>query len=628
MTAPALTVEIAFGSGYSTLEGSRSWTDVTQYVLQGPGADVGYGRTDEVSTAGPNSLALVLDNRDGRFTPEKTGGAYYPNVKVGTPIRVKATPSGGSASVRFTGYVDSWEVGWPGVKGTSGYAETRVTASSRLARLGLSRALRSIIEEEYLLDTPDAYYTLGEAAGATYAGDTSGNGAGSLTQRGNGTAVVFGSATGPGTDGLTAADFAGANGDKYLSGVAAVSAATALTLETFFTTSTSQTMQLVRLASSGSTQQLSLWVDLSGTVTTFLEPSPGGGASYSVTSAAVLDDGTTHHVAVVADQTSLRLYVDGVLAGTDVVAAWTLTADEFHIGGVPGSPTDRLDGVCAHVAYRAAALSGTRIAAHSDAGLTGFAGEVSSVRIERYAGYVGVPAAEFDAELGSTVLMAHVDTTGTTALDMMRKVEVTEGGVLFDERDGHIAFHDREHRYGLAVAFTFNVASGHVQPDYAAKLDRSALVNIAQAALTDGTVVSSVDNTTSRNAYGDHAASFELMTTDEDEPSLRAGWEVGVHGEPSTRVSTLTVELGKFSASVQANILALAVGSRIAVTNLMSQAPASSEAFFIEGCTESLQGVGGRHAITFNVSPAEIYDVWLLGDATYGVLGTTTKLAY
>ena len=78
-----------------------------------------------------------------------------------------------------------------------------ITAVSRTARLGRGNELRSVVEEEILADGPDAYYTLGEPEGATQANDSSGNGAAPLFMTGDGPAVVFGNATGPGTDGLT-----------------------------------------------------------------------------------------------------------------------------------------------------------------------------------------------------------------------------------------------------------------------------------------------------------------------------------------------------------------------------------------------------------------------------------------
>lgn len=54
--------------------------------------------------------SLTLDNRDGRFNPENTAGAYSPNVRLGTPIRVTE-----SAAVEpvFYGSARGWPPAYP-----------------------------------------------------------------------------------------------------------------------------------------------------------------------------------------------------------------------------------------------------------------------------------------------------------------------------------------------------------------------------------------------------------------------------------------------------------------------------------------------------------------------------------
>ncbi|HKY57857.1 MAG TPA: hypothetical protein VJL80_07450, partial [Aeromicrobium sp.] len=114
---PDVTVEIAFDSGYTTAAASRTWTDVSAYVEADDILSIARGRGDEFSTPQPSRLSLTLDNRDGRFTPEYASGAYYPNVKKGRPIRVRATwplGGGGTTHYRFLGYIDEWPVQWPG----------------------------------------------------------------------------------------------------------------------------------------------------------------------------------------------------------------------------------------------------------------------------------------------------------------------------------------------------------------------------------------------------------------------------------------------------------------------------------------------------------------------------------
>lgn len=85
-----LSVEIALTSGFNTPAASRAWTDVTAYVEGDESIDITYGRQDQFSAVDPNQCSLTLDNSDGRFTPANTSGAYYPNLKLGRPLRVRA----------------------------------------------------------------------------------------------------------------------------------------------------------------------------------------------------------------------------------------------------------------------------------------------------------------------------------------------------------------------------------------------------------------------------------------------------------------------------------------------------------------------------------------------------------
>jgi hypothetical protein len=56
------------------------------------------------------TATLNLDNRDGRFTPENTTGAYSPDIVLGVPVRVTESVSGDPI---FYGSVRSWPPAFP-----------------------------------------------------------------------------------------------------------------------------------------------------------------------------------------------------------------------------------------------------------------------------------------------------------------------------------------------------------------------------------------------------------------------------------------------------------------------------------------------------------------------------------
>lgn len=610
---PDVVVQIAFDGGFRVPMADWTWTDVSAYVELAEGITINGGRGDERSTADANSLTLTLDNSDGRFTAGKTSGAYYPDVVLYKPIRVLADPVDGAQSTRFTGYITSWPVEW---EDADAYAKATITASSRLARLGLNAAWRSLVEETFLADSPVAYYPLGEPEGSTRASDASGLGADPLVMVGSGTGVVFGQATGPGTDDLTAATFAGG---MYLSSAVSVDASGGLTLECYTSRSdTSSFGVFARLSSAADDTELDLFFTSTGTIAASAQ------FTSSVESASSYRDGQIHHVvATVSAGGTLTLYVNGVSQGTDAGGA-PVDVTRLEVGGGGGSVHI---GVVAHAAAYDGVLSSTRITAHSTAGSDGFAGELTSDRFERYAAMASIDSAEVNAEAGSTT-MVHVDTTGQNVVDLLRTTETTEGGVLYDERDGTLTLHNRAHRYAATAAVTLDMAKQEVEADYRPILDASALANDVTVTNVAGTVSGHLTSPASIEANGVATSSFTTASDDDDEPLSQAGWALGKYATPRTRVPTLTVNaLAQVGKTVDcADVMAVTLGDKVTVTNHPTQAAATTTSYFVEGWTE----VYGPESltITWNVSPASPdADVWILGDATYGVLGTTTLLA-
>jgi hypothetical protein len=103
MALTDVTVEAGFGS--TMLTASPTWTDISAYVRR---ASTTRGRVSLAGRFTTGTGSLTLDNRDGRFNPDNTAGAYFPNVRIGTPIRIRegATPI-------FYGSARKWPPAYP-----------------------------------------------------------------------------------------------------------------------------------------------------------------------------------------------------------------------------------------------------------------------------------------------------------------------------------------------------------------------------------------------------------------------------------------------------------------------------------------------------------------------------------
>lgn len=593
MAAVTITVEANFSGS--------TWTDITAYLESE--IQISGGRQDELSQADANQCSFTLDNRDGRFTPGKTTGAYYPNVKVGVPIRVTAGIDT-ATSRRFTGFVDSWQLTWD-----DDVPRVQVSATSIMARLGLLSERKSAIEEEILVDGPAVYYPLSEPAGSASASDRSGNGNYPLISHGDGPTPVFGSATGPSADGLTAAQFVGSG--AFFATTDAVTASLR-TLEAFVAISLGGggflgTWYPIAIGGGGYLRVLS---------TGDLQASLGGVlASASGTSVA---NGNTHHIAATLDGSGLlTVYLDGVSVAT-ASGGGAVASGYVYIGqNISGT---NFTGTVAHAAGYTTAVAGTRLAGRYTAGMTGFNGETTAARLARYATWGKVTA--YSATSATPVASDEYD--GASLVDLLHNLETTDNGVLYDERDGTLTLKSRQARYSATVAATFDATAQQLESSFTPTTDRQGLANDVTVTAVGGLVANVVD-TASQTAYGVARTSIDTLATDAQDPLARAQWEVAAHATPKERVPSLGVDVLNCGLA-PATLLGLTVGSRVAVTNPPSQAAGPGD-YFIEGWSETFDPTS--YMATFNVSPAQPWvNTFVLEDPTRGVLDSTFVLAY
>jgi hypothetical protein len=619
---PDVKVEIAFDSGYATPAGSRTWTDVSSHVEMSEKISISRGRADEFGSTDPNRLALTLDNRDGRFTAGRATSPYYPNIKIGRPIRVTSTPVGGSPSIRFVGYVDQWPVEWPGSDATSA---VRVTASSRMARLGFNAPLRSTVAEEFLRSGARHYWPLNEPSGATQATDLAG-GATLETIVGP---VEFGATTGL-PDGSTGLAEHGGDEEPYLAMKATLPAPVStadpggIVLETFLTTAlqAASINTIIRLQAPAGSGSARMELDLAGGLLGIDVRNTSNIAGTIQT--LKVNDAMPHHVAIhaelVAGTTTVDAYVDGKLARTYTSSTTpALVLQNLFVSDVTGYHEPH---VIAHVAVNAPVAS---LPLRAASALTGYADDTASERIERYATYAAIDPAEVVTDPDSHAVAA-IKTDGRTVIEAMRVVEETEAGVLFDARDNTLQFRSRADRYNRPVALSLSAAAQQVEAGIAPTLDRTSLTNEVTATAADGFVVRVVDQA-SVDDYGYARDSMEIAST-HDEALQAALWRLRTRATPQPRIPSLGVNLLPLALATQTQLMDADIGSRLAITGLPSQAAASTLEFFIEGYTESIGPES--YAFDFNVSPATSdYDlVFTLDDATMGVLDSSYRLAY
>jgi hypothetical protein len=532
---------------------------------------------------------------------------------------------------RFDGYVDEWPIEWPG--GTQNYSQSSITAADMFSRIGARQKLRSVVEETFALDVPVVHFPLAEKADSTQVSSVYSDVPVvlSVQQIGSGGTLVFGDATGAPTDGGTALTLAAAslaNGKMLGGGVPTVGVSGytgGLTLEANAATTSVLDNTAATLSDAFGTrlsigfnaapgEPYAVWKDGLRTLATVV----GGTA---------LNDGLTHHLAAVlsgdGSAVTLSLYVDGALEGSSapLAPAAVTPFTQLTIGGVPG--TQAFTGTLSHVAAYSTPLSAGSIADHREALTTGFAGERSDERLSRVASWIGLPAARCNFDVGNSTSVGHIDTTGMSPLDYMRKIEATEAGLLFPGADGRLTFHNRARSYA-STAPAVTVPSRMLGAGARLTKNLQLVRNIITGSRDGGATVRMVDQT-SVDTNGPLTEDLDIVTTSDDDVRDAVAWRLNTRSEPRTRFSGLDLDAltdATYSPSIRS---AVDIGARVSVTGMPSQAPTSTLNQAVQGYAETI--TPDVWTITVNATPYEHMVALILDDTTYGVLDSY-PLAY
>jgi hypothetical protein len=113
------------------------WTDITRWVRS---FSTSRSFDRDIVAWAPGSATVVLDNRDGRFSPDNLSSPYVTAGVTGVrplrPLRIRATYAGTTYDL-YNGYATAWNETWlPGPGTGTGDAYVTVPCLDELARLG------------------------------------------------------------------------------------------------------------------------------------------------------------------------------------------------------------------------------------------------------------------------------------------------------------------------------------------------------------------------------------------------------------------------------------------------------------------------------------------------------------
>lgn len=367
---------------------------------------------------------------------------------------------------------------------------------------------------------------------------------------------------------------------------------------------------------------------------------PGGQQLVAIDTGTGLADGNAHFLSASVSQdpaanTTITLY-------RDQAATVTATATTASLGGtlaagativqVGGQSTTALtgqswNGSLAHVGIWAPQISSGLLGTIWYAAWTGYNGENSGSRIGRWLGYAY--AGPKDIRQGQSTMGVSQVTRNTGCLAAVLQVQQSENGVLFADSDGYVQFYSRNYQFtNITPQWTLGESSTPYQPDIAYDFDPTLVYNDITVSRQDGVSVE-VTNTTSMQQYGNRGLSITSYVQSDGEVIDAANYYSGRYAQPLTRLNTLTVEAASTPATAPRwpQVLGMDISDRISVTRTTSAFTETGQ-FFIQQRSPVLSFEGGQWQVGLQANPVDPNQPWILGDATYGVLDTTTRLSY
>jgi len=632
---PDLKVEIAPTA--TPFTSSPTWVDITSDLRLQDTVTFNRGRVDQRSQAQPGTLTLTLNNSAGNYTPGLASGAYHP-LSLRCPIRVSFKPPGaGAYTVMWTGLIDEYAPGWSKNRPT-----VTIRASDRLSQLQRVE-LASWETQQTLSTSPDLFFPLTDAAGSATVGDIAANLGITATasERGNGGSYDLGSGSLP-VDDATVCAFTpvnASNGWCFQSVNGSFAAPLVLSDRAVLSclmNATAAPASNVLLLGAGSTttgvpaMELGIGVNTSGKACVY------AGYLIEVVSGTVnVVDGNWHHIAVECTESGSRLYyklyVDGVqdsttydggpASGSSGVPSPLMR--KVYIGGTP----TEYGGATGHQYSGQIAMCGVwdfptattaDIISEGNSARTGTDGETSTARFLKLCEFAGITGAVVGT---GAAVVARQKIAGQSILDALDDVGTAEVSPVYVNGAGVPTLASRHQRYGAAVALTLNAKD--VGADVAPIYNGDGLINDAKGSRLAG-AEQRVKNAASIAAHGAATSSETYIVNTDAQLISILQWLTNVYDEPTFRTASLKIDGWIKQATVDLDdLLALDVGSRVQVTNMPAQAASSTLDLFVEGMSDTFNTDGWQR--TLNTSGAAPYtNVWILGDPTYSVLGSTT----
>jgi hypothetical protein len=173
------------------------------------------------------------------------------------------------------------------------------------------------------------------------------------------------------------------------------------------------------------------------------------------------------------------------------------------------------------------------------------------------------PVADRVIDTGASTLGA--DEFSGNALQYLQKVELSEGGLLFIDKEGRVAFKDRLSTPTTDSVTVFSDVAGSGIPFAPALVEYGSEQLYNQVTVSSGFGTATANNLLSQTRYGILERNVDTLLSSQSQVSSYSDFLVGRYAEPEYRFARLAVDMSNLTTAQKAEMFALDMGSVIQV---------------------------------------------------------------
>jgi len=227
------------------------------------------------------------------------------------------------------------------------------------------------------------------------------------------------------------------------------------------------------------------------------------------------------------------------------------------------------------------------------------------------------PVADRDIDTGASTLGA--DVFQGNVLNYLQKVELSEGGLLFIDKQGRVAFRDR-----LSTPTTDSVTvfadDGSGIPFAPALVEYGTEQLYNQITVTSGFGTATANGALSQTRYGILERDVQTLLSTQTQVEDYADFLVGRYDEPEYRFARLAVDMSNLSSAQKAQMFALDMGSVIQVKFTPNNLGDAIERYgLVINIGHSVSA--DEHIMTIGVGSLQT-SLFVIGDSEFGTIGT------